>query len=99
MVILKVCIDLVFGEDAIERLKNQYKVKDDLIANSAVLRSVVEIEPDITFANKKQEALHKKHDLSKWKYADLRATINTSCDIDMLEACREEFHRRLTRMA
>jgi myosin-6 len=38
---------------------------------------------------------HKKHDLSKWKYADLRDTINTSCDIDLLEACREEFHRRL----
>jgi len=47
------------------------------------------------FGNKKQEALHKKHDLSKWKYADLRDTINTSCDIDLLEACREEFHRRL----
>jgi myosin-6 len=48
-----------------------------------------------TFATKKQEAIHKKHDLSKWKYADLRDTINTSCDIDLLEACREEFHRRL----
>lgn len=48
-----------------------------------------------TFQNKKQEQLHKKHDLSKWKYADLRDTINTSCDIDLLEACREEFHRRL----
>jgi len=48
-----------------------------------------------SFSNKKQEALHKKHDLSKWKYADLRDTINTSCDIDLLEACREEFHRRL----
>jgi myosin-6 len=48
-----------------------------------------------TFANSKQAALHKKHDLSKWKYADLRDTINTSTDIDLLEACREEFHRRL----
>merc|ERR1712151_628058 len=47
------------------------------------------------FGSKKQEALHKKHDLSKWKYADLRDTINTSCDVDLLEACREEFHRRL----
>ncbi len=37
----------------------------------------------------------KKYDLSKWKYAELRDTINTSCDIDLLEACREEFHRRL----
>lgn len=47
------------------------------------------------FGNKKQEQIHKKHDLSKWKYADLRDTINTSTDIDLLEACREEFHRRL----
>lgn len=37
----------------------------------------------------------KKHDLSKWKYSELRDTINTSCDIELLEACREEFHRRL----
>ena len=37
----------------------------------------------------------KKHDLSKWKYAELRDTINTSCDIELLEGCREEFHRRL----
>jgi myosin-6 len=29
------------------------------------------------------------------RYADLRDTINTSCDVDLLEACREEFHRRL----
>jgi len=43
-------------------------------------------------AGKKSE---KKFDLSKWKYAELRDTINTSCDIDLLEACREEFHRRL----
>eukprot|EP00055_Hartaetosiga_balthica_P015565 m.92745 g.92745 ORF g.92745 m.92745 type:complete len:1216 (+) comp8899_c1_seq1:183-3830(+) len=47
------------------------------------------------FANKKQEAIHKKHDLSKWKYSMLRDTINTSCNIELLEACREEFHRRL----
>ncbi|XP_036049110.1 unconventional myosin-VI isoform X2 [Onychomys torridus] len=37
----------------------------------------------------------KKHDLSNWKYAELRDTINTSCDIELLAACREEFHRRL----
>jgi len=36
-----------------------------------------------------------KYDLSKWKYSELRDTINTSCDIDLLEACRVEFHRRL----
>ncbi|XP_017783306.1 PREDICTED: myosin heavy chain 95F isoform X2 [Nicrophorus vespilloides] len=43
-----------------------------------------------------QAALSKgKYDLSKWKYSELRDTINTSCDIDLLEACRHEFHRRL----
>jgi myosin-6 len=47
------------------------------------------------FMSKKQAALHKKHDLSRWKYADLRDTINTSVDVELLEACREEFHRRL----
>ena len=36
-----------------------------------------------------------KHDLSKWTYAELRDTINTSCDVELLESCREEFHRRL----
>lgn len=37
----------------------------------------------------------KKHDLTSWKYAELRDTINTSCDIELLDACRVEFHRRL----
>merc|ERR1719283_518979 len=37
----------------------------------------------------------KKYNLAKWKYAELRDTINTSCDIELLEGCREEFHRRL----
>ena len=36
-----------------------------------------------------------KHDLSKWTYAELRDTITTSCDVELLESCREEFHRRL----
>ncbi|KAA0711327.1 Unconventional myosin-VI [Triplophysa tibetana] len=43
----------------------------------------------------KEAAGEKKYDLSKWKYAELRDAINTSCDIEMLAACREEFHRRL----
>jgi len=43
----------------------------------------------------REAAASKKYDLSKWKYAELRDTINTSCDIELLEACREEFHRRL----
>ncbi|XP_076076896.1 unconventional myosin-VI-like isoform X1 [Mytilus galloprovincialis] len=47
------------------------------------------------FRSQRAEALSKKYDLTKWKYAELRDTINTSCDIELLDACREEFHRRL----
>ncbi|CAD6190954.1 unnamed protein product [Caenorhabditis auriculariae] len=51
-----------------------------------------------------------KYDLSNWKYADLRDTINNSngwfffynshirhivSDVELLLACKEEFHRRL----
>lgn len=34
-------------------------------------------------------------DLSKWSYAQLRDTINSSTDIEMLQACRNEFQKRL----
>ena len=49
----------------------------------------------VTQIQESRSAISNKYDLSKWKYAELRDTINTSCDIDLLEACREEFHRRL----
>ena len=32
----------------------------------------------------REAAASKKYDLSKWKYAELRDTINTSCDIELL---------------
>ncbi len=52
-----------------------------------------EVEP---VKSPKKMAIGKtKHDLSKWKYAELRDAINTSCDLELLESCREEFHRRL----
>ena len=43
----------------------------------------------------RQATVGQKHDLAKWKYAELRDAINTSCDMDLLDACRLEFHRRL----
>ncbi|XP_030054920.1 unconventional myosin-VI isoform X4 [Microcaecilia unicolor] len=60
-----------------------------------------EAQPDLALRRSaqvqatKSVAGSKKHDLSKWKYAELRDAINTSCDIELLAACREEFHRRL----
>ncbi|KAL1254279.1 hypothetical protein QQF64_016508, partial [Cirrhinus molitorella] len=49
--------------------------------------------PQVTATNAQADV--KKFELSKWKYAELRDAINTSCDIELLAACREEFHRRL----
>lgn len=39
--------------------------------------------------------MNRRYKLESWNYAQLRDTINTSSDIELLEACREEFHRRL----
>ncbi|CAF4984142.1 unnamed protein product, partial [Rotaria sp. Silwood1] len=43
----------------------------------------------------RRPVINQKHDLSKHTYAQLRDLINTSCDLELLEACKEEFHRRL----
>ena len=37
-----------------------------------------------------------RYDLTKWTYTQLRDFINTSTDIDMIQACRDEFARRLS---
>ena len=39
----------------------------------------------ISFVHPREAAASKKYDLSKWKYAELRDTINTSCEIELLE--------------
>ncbi|XP_062324377.1 unconventional myosin-VI-like isoform X3 [Osmerus eperlanus] len=61
-------------------------------AGTQVLKSLT-IGPQVQAT--KAAASAKKYELSKWKYAELRDAINTSCDIELLAACREEFHRRL----
>jgi len=82
-------------ELAMRLAKDQANPDDALTADAKKPVARKHIKRSQTFANKKQETIHNKLDLAKWKYADLRDTINTSCDIDLLEACREEFHRRL----
>ncbi|TRY71685.1 hypothetical protein TCAL_03149 [Tigriopus californicus] len=42
-----------------------------------------------------EEAPTQKFDLSKWKYIEIRDSMNTSCDIELLYACRTEIFRRL----
>ena len=77
-----------------DELLEQEKRDHDLAMRLAPELGNSEVEP--MKSPKKNLSLSKsKHDLSKWKYAELRDAINTSCDLDLLEACREEFHRRL----
>lgn len=47
------------------------------------------------FSRQAPPVASKYEHLTKWKYSALRDTINTSTDIELLEACKEEFHRRL----
>ncbi|XP_025781004.1 unconventional myosin-VI isoform X2 [Puma concolor] len=67
--------------------------ESELISDEAQADLVLRRGPAVQAT--KAAAGTKKYDLSKWKYAELRDTINTSCDIELLAACREEFHRRL----
>mmetsp|Transcript_20494 Transcript_20494/g.53304 ORF Transcript_20494/g.53304 Transcript_20494/m.53304 type:complete len:1225 (+) Transcript_20494:39-3713(+) len=83
---MRLASDAAKPEDALD--------EDAQKASGGARRAKAKMETT-TFLSKKEEKAHKKHDLSKWKYADLRDTINTSVDVDLLEACREEFHRRL----
>ncbi|CAM9149282.1 unnamed protein product, partial [Lampetra fluviatilis] len=46
-------------------------------------------------AERLQQQQQQHHDLRSWKYAELRDTINTSCDVPLLASCRAELHRRL----
>merc|ERR1711902_77401 len=64
-------------------------------SKSGVDDLVLTKSPSSLEAVQQKSSRKQSYDLSNWKYAELRDTINTSCDIDLLEACREEFHRRL----
>lgn len=68
---------------------------DSLMSNGSGHISPVMLQRSPAVLQQREALASKKHDLSKWKYSELRDTINTSCDIELLEACREEFHRRL----
>uniref|UniRef100_A0A8C5R6A1 Unconventional myosin-VI n=1 Tax=Leptobrachium leishanense TaxID=445787 RepID=A0A8C5R6A1_9ANUR len=72
-----------FGPDSALRRDEMAKEMTDILSRGVQVQAT------------RSAASVKKHDLSKWKYAELRDAINTSCDIELLAACREEFHRRL----
>ncbi|KAK2189542.1 hypothetical protein NP493_103g06048 [Ridgeia piscesae] len=59
------------------------------------VEDVVSLTRSNTVMSQRAALANKKFDLSTWKYAELRDAINTSSDMELLDACREEFHRRL----
>jgi myosin-6 len=64
-------------------------------AGSCDLAGGTEISYATVNLNKLKLEPGQRLDLSKWKYSELRDIINTSCDLMLLECCRNEFHRRL----
>uniref|UniRef100_A0A8C2GVC8 Unconventional myosin-VI n=1 Tax=Cyprinus carpio TaxID=7962 RepID=A0A8C2GVC8_CYPCA len=76
-----------------ELIQDEAQMDPNLRSRQSVPTSIVTKGAQVQ-ANKVAAEV-KKYDLSKWKYAELRDAINTSCDIELLAACREEFHRRL----
>ncbi|XP_020710496.2 myosin heavy chain 95F isoform X2 [Athalia rosae] len=76
-------------EDSPPPMRSGSDVRGPPITNNKLIRS------EQVRSHQAAMNTNKKYDLSKWKYSQLRDTINTSCDIELLEACRHEFHRRL----
>ncbi|XP_053566433.1 unconventional myosin-VI isoform X3 [Bombina bombina] len=81
------------SDSALRSGKTEMNLPSPVYANSSGQKSKMTMGTQVQAS--KTAASVKKHDLSKWKYAELRDAINTSCDIELLAACREEFHRRL----
>lgn len=78
-----------------ERRDHELAVRLAQESNGQVEDSPLAVRKSEQVRNQQAAMVNKKYDLSKWKYSALRDAINTSCDIELLEACRHEFHRRL----
>ncbi|XP_076642841.1 myosin heavy chain 95F jaguar isoform X2 [Halictus rubicundus] len=78
-----------------ERRDHELAVRLAQESNGQVEESPIPVRRSEQVRNNQAAMANKKYDLSKWKYSELRDAINTSCDIELLEACRHEFHRRL----
>ncbi|KAH7726682.1 myosin protein [Aphelenchoides avenae] len=77
------------------RKQEQERLDDELARRLVSENSAVQIAEPSAQNTASLAVSTGRYDLSSWKYVDLRDAINTSNDIDLLNACREEFHRRL----
>uniref|UniRef100_A0A665WRM3 Unconventional myosin-VI n=1 Tax=Echeneis naucrates TaxID=173247 RepID=A0A665WRM3_ECHNA len=91
--------ELITEEGQMDAGLRRYCIRDHLQPKPRKINTAPKMPADVNWGPQvqatKAAAGVKKYDLSKWKYAELRDVINTSCDIELLAACREEFHRRL----
>lgn len=82
------------AEEEVKRRNKEERDRLDAAVSSRLASSdgVALVAQEASAAPPKQQS---KYDLGNWKYADLRDAINTSNDMELLVACKEEFHRRL----
>ncbi|GAB6032668.1 Unconventional myosin-VI [Chamberlinius hualienensis] len=83
------------AESAIKAANEEQERRDYELALRLAQGNDGQVEEAQTTKRPESMVSKQKNDLSKWKYSELRDTINTSCDLELLEACRAEFHRRL----
>jgi myosin VI len=78
-----------------EQIEREEQERRDAELALRLARELKQEEPVLDAAVKGVETADNAKDLSKWSYAKLRDTINTSNDVALLQACRAEFQKRL----
>ncbi|XP_047128330.1 unconventional myosin-VI isoform X1 [Hydra vulgaris] len=85
--------ELLLLEQREEQQRRDYELALRLAADPSTMDS--EDLMQIKRTSNESDPKSAKYNLKKWSYSELRDTINNSCDLELLEACRVEFHRRL----
>merc|ERR1712106_216571 len=84
------------AEEEEQRRRDEQERRDREIAARLQMDQVEEDTGPVQPKNIVKNMKGQRYDLTKWTYTQLRDFINTSTDIDMIQACRDEFARRLT---
>ncbi|CAD5209205.1 unnamed protein product [Bursaphelenchus xylophilus] len=84
-------------QEKFEQLKREEKERQDQLDSELAKRLAQ--EKSVQLNEDPRPSTSSRHedpnDLTQWTYATLRDTINTTTDIELISACRNEFHRRL----
>jgi len=84
------------AEEEEQRRRDEQERRDREIAARLQMEQVEEDTGPVQPKNIVKNMKGQRYDLTKWTYTQLRDFINTSTDIDMIQACRDEFARRLS---